>query len=302
MEIFSELNDNNNLSLALGYFDGVHIGHRKVIMSAVEYAHNNNVKSAVITFKDHPCCYFWNVAPKYILTRDARRQKIAELGVDYLYELDFAQISKYTAEDYMKNVIIRHFSPVAISTGFNHNFGLNKSGNTSYLTYMASVFGYKYFMIDAELSDDVVISSTEIRRLLSQGNISIANNMLGYNFFVEGVVVKGKQIGRTIGFRTANINYPEELIDIPYGVYATLVHVDNDCYYGVTNFGLRPTVSSDGSRIIESHLINSDKDIYGKNIRVEFLYMLRSEIKFNSIDKLRIQIQKDINEIVSNIK
>ncbi len=302
MEIFSEFNNNSNLSIALGYFDGVHIGHKKVIKTAVDYARDNNVKSAVITFKDHPCCYFWNVRPKYILTREERRKKISELGVDYLYELDFAQIAKYRADEYLKNVIIKYFSPVAISTGFNHNFGFNKSGNTAYLANMALKYNYKYFMTDAERLNNVVISSTEIRNLLSDGNIINANNMLGYSFFVSGIVVEGKQLGRTIGFRTANIVYPDELIDIPYGVYATLLYVDDKSYFAVTNYGIRPTISSDYSSVLESHIIEFNEDIYNKNIRVEFLYKIRNEIKFKSVDDLKVQIEKDISYVKSRIK
>ncbi len=133
MQIFTELNKNPNLSLALGFFDGLHLGHQAVIKNAVQYAKINNNKSAVITFTDHPCCYLWNVKPKYILTREVRRDKIANLGVDYLYELDFASLSGLTANDYLKDVLINHFTPIAISTGWNHNFGYKKSGNVKFL-------------------------------------------------------------------------------------------------------------------------------------------------------------------------
>lgn len=299
MEIFSELNSNYNLSLALGYFDGVHIGHQKVIKSAVNYAHLNNAKSAVITFKDHPCCYFWKVPPKYILSRDDRRNKLAELGVDYLYEIDFGQISTYTADDYMKNIIVKYFSPVAISTGFNHNFGLNKSGNTDYLVNNAGKYNYKYFMIDAEQYNDVVISSTVIRKMLSNGDIVNANSMLGYNFSISGVVIKGEQIGHKIGFPTINICYPQDLIELPYGVYSTIVCIDGKSYYGITNFGIKPTVSNSNCPVLETHIFNFNKDLYNRNVRIEFLYKIRDEIKFSTIDDLKTQIKKDIDFVLS---
>ena len=133
MQIYKELNKNPNLSLALGFFDGVHLGHKAVIESAVEFAKKHGNKSAVITFSDHPCCYFWGVCPQYILSREAREKKIAQLGVDYLYELDFESIAGLTAQDYLKDVLVNYFTPLSISTGWNHNFGCNKSGNVKFL-------------------------------------------------------------------------------------------------------------------------------------------------------------------------
>ena len=189
MQIFSELNKNPNLSLALGYFDGVHLGHQAVIKNAVDFAHQNGNKSAVITFSDHPCCYFWGVCPKYILTRKEREEKIAELGVDYLYELDFESISGLTAEDYLKNILVKHFTPSSISTGWNHNFGYKKSGNVKFLAQHAKKFDYKYFELPPQKKDNEIISSTSIRKLLSAGKIEKANSMLGYNFLISGEVI-----------------------------------------------------------------------------------------------------------------
>ncbi len=294
MKIFSDLNENKNLSLALGYFDGVHLGHRSVINQAVNAARQNNAKSAVITFKDHPCCYFWGVCPKYILTRDERRNKIEELGIDYLYELDFEKISKLTGEEYIKDVLVKYFSPIAITTGFNHNFGLDKTGNTTLLGVMADKYNYKYFMQNAELFEGETISSTNIRKLLSQGNIQKANGMLGYNFPITGIVVEGQKLGRTIGFRTANIIYPPELIDLPYGVYSVNVFVHNKKYKGMTNFGIRPTVSDTHIATLETHILDFDEDIYGETIRIEFIAKIRDEQKFNSLDELKAQIKKDL--------
>ena len=298
MEIFSEPNINKNLSLALGYFDGVHLGHRAVIKSAVDYAHKQGGKSAVITFKDHPCCYFYNTAPKYILTRETRREKFAELGVDFLYELDFAKIAKLTAQEYLENILIKNFSPISISTGFNHNFGAGRSGNTDYLAKKSKEYNYIYFMVDETKTNGQTISSTAIRNFLSQGEIEQANKMLGYKFSIEGKVITGKQIGRTIGFRTANILYPQELIELPFGAYSTRVTVNTEQYKGVTNFGVRPTVSNTHQCSLETHIIGFDKDIYGQKIDVEFSKMLRKEKKFNSVDELKRQIKEDISSSI----
>lgn len=226
MQIFTELNKNPNLSLALGYFDGVHLGHQKVIGSAVNYARKNGNKSAVITFKDHPCCFFYGVCPKYILTREDRLKHLESLGVDYVYILDFdTKLCMLSADEYLKNILIDNFSPKSISTGFNHYFGAKKSGGVDLLTEKQSVYGYKYFEIPPQKILNDTISSTVIRTALSKGQIKNANEMLGYNFTISGNVIKGQQLGRKIGFRTANLLYPPELIDLPLVSILLLSHM-----------------------------------------------------------------------------
>lgn len=296
MQILHDLSENPNLSLALGYFDGVHIGHQAVIKNAVNYAKQNGGKSAVITFKDHPCCFFHGVCPKYILTREYREKFIADLGVDYLYELDFEKLAGLSAEEYLENILIKHFSPKSISTGFNHNFGHNKTGDVKFLERESVKYNYKYFALPPQKYDGEVISSTKIRKLLSDGQIDTANKMLGRNFIIEGTVIKGRQIGRTIGFRTANILYPIELIDIPFGVYSVLVNYASQTYQGIANFGVRPTVNGQGA-LLEVHIIDFEKDIYGEVLEVKFIKMLRTERKFDSLDSLKQQISRDIKSI-----
>lgn len=292
MQIFYELNHKHNLATALGYFDGVHIGHRAVIESAVNFAKKNNTKSAVITFSDHPYCYFKGVCPKYILTRKEREKRIASLGVDYLYELNFEDFAHLTAQEYLNNILINHFHPISISTGWNHNFGKNKSGNVDFLEEQAKTYNYKYFKISPQKINKEIISSTEIRKLLNKGEIEKANLMLGQNFSIEGEVVKGNQIGRTIGFRTANLVYPPELIELPYGVYS----VDTKYGKGIANFGIRPTINGSNA-VLEVHILNFEKDIYGEKINVAFNKMIRTEKKFPSLDALKTQINLDIKSI-----
>lgn len=296
MQILHDLSENPNLSLALGYFDGVHLGHQAVIKNAVNYAKQNGGKSAVITFKDHPCCFFHGVCPKYILTREYREKFIADLGVDYLYELDFEKLAGLSAEEYLENILIKHFSPKSISTGFNHNFGHNKTGDVKFLEQESVKYNYKYFALPPQKYDGEVISSTKIRKLLSDGQIDTANKMLGRNFIIEGTVIKGRQIGRTIGFRTANILYPIELIDIPFGVYSVLVNYASQTYQGIANFGVRPTVNGHGA-LLEVHILDFERDIYGEVLEVKFIKMLRTERKFDSLDSLKQQISRDIKSI-----
>lgn len=295
MQIFTELNKKPNLSLALGFFDGVHLGHKKVIKSAVDFAKRNGIKSAVVTFKEHPCCFFRGIGPKYILTREERLKHIEALGVDYVYLLDFnSKLCMLSAEDYLREVLVGNFSPKSISTGFNHYFGAKKSGNVTLLAEKQVEYGYKYFEIPPQEVFGKTISSTVIRELLSKGQIKNANEMLGYNFSITGEVVKGQQLGRTIGFRTANLIYPNELIDLPFGVYLTVVTLGGKKYQGVTNFGIRPTVSDSHKCTLETHILDFEKDIYGKYITVEFIKMIRAEKKFKSLNELKNQIIVDV--------
>ena len=293
MQIFYELNKGENFAIALGFFDGVHIGHKAVIESAVNYARENNLKSAVITFREHPCCYLWNVSPKYILLRKVREEKIKELGVDYLYELDFSKLCKMSADEYLQNVLVEYFRPKSISSGQNHNFGCDKSGNSEFLKENSHKYGYKYFETADVKYDGDTVSSTRIRKCLTEGNIKSANAMLGYRFSISGEVIRGRQIGRTIGYKTANIKYPNELITLPYGVYSTEAKVGNEIYKAIANFGVRPTVNGT-DEILEVHILGFDEDIYGENIEVFFYKMIRKEQKFSSLDELKKQIKKDI--------
>ncbi len=297
MQILKDLTYIPDLSLALGFFDGVHRGHQAVINNAVNYAHENGLNSAVITFADHPCCYFYRVTPKYILTRDDRAKHLANLGVDYLIELDFESISGLTAEDYLRDVIVKYFKPRAITTGWNHNFGYKKSGNVKFLEKYSKKFDYEYFEIPPQKENSLIISSTAIREFLSSGNIEEANTMLGYSFTISGKVAKGQQIGRTIGFPTANLIYPQELIELPFGVYSVLVKIQDKIFKGITNFGVRPTVSNSNRTTLETHILDFAGDIYGHNIEVKFLKMIRPEKKFDSLDELKNQITLDIQSV-----
>ncbi len=292
MQIFTELTKNPNLSIALGFFDGVHPGHCAVIESAVNYAKINNCKSAVITFKEHPYCFFYGKCPKYILKRKDREYKIKNLGIDYLYELDFESISGLTAYEYLKDVLVKYFSPCAISTGWNHNFGYKKSGNAEFLKNNSKKFGYEYFEIPPKKVNNETISSSLIRKYITEGKIQKANSMLAYKFFTSGVVVKGNQIGRTIGFKTANIVYPTKLIELPHGVYS----INTNFGKGIANFGTRPTLNGTNP-VLEAHILDFDRDIYGENLQVEFNKMLRPEKKFASLEDLKKQIKKDIEQI-----
>ena len=280
--------------LALGFFDGVHLGHKAVINAAVDYAKKNNIKSAVVTFRQSPYVALNNVKPNYIITLEEKIKAIKKLGVDYLYLSDFTEdLAKQTASDYLKN-LVDDLHPKMIATGFNHYFGYNKSGGVDYLRLMQQEYGYEFKEINPIKLNEDVISSTAIRKALSNGDIPKANSMLGYRFYVKNEVIKGRQIGRTIGFKTANLKMPEKMINIPDGVYAVEVEVLGKKYMGIANFGSNPTVTDDSQKLLEVHIIDFNQDIYGELVKVSFLVKIRNEKKFQSLAELKAQIEKDI--------
>lgn len=294
MEILNKLKSDENLAIALGFFDGIHLGHKAVINAAVDYAKKNNIKSAVVTFRQSPYVALNNVKPNYIITLEEKIKAIKKLGVDYLYLSDFTEdLAKQTASDYLKN-LVDDLHPKMIATGFNHYFGYNKSGGVDYLRLMQQEYGYEFKEINPIKLNEDVISSTAIRKALSNGDIPKANSMLGYRFYVKNEVIKGRQIGRTIGFKTANLKMPEKMINIPDGVYAVEVEVLGKKHMGIANFGSNPTVTDDSQKLLEVHIIGFNQDIYGELVKVSFLVKIRNEKKFQSLTELKAQIEKDI--------
>ena len=298
MEIVRELREIPNLSLALGFFDGVHLGHQAVINCAVEAAKEMNCQSAVVTFKEHPYCYFKGVSPKYILTLEDKYKYIEALGVDYIIELDFADVCHMTPTQYLEDVLIKYFSPKAISTGFNHRFGVDKSGNVMFLSDSQSRFDYVYLATPPQSIYGDMISSTAIRQYIKSGSVFMADTMLGRKFEVAGTVVKGKELGATIGYPTANIIYPQDIVEPPYGVYDVNVELeDGKTYRGLANFGVAPTVTDGSACTLETYILNFRGNLYDKEIKVSFNKMIRPEIKFSNMDELRTQIDLDLQSL-----
>ena len=269
-------------SLILGFFDGVHIAHQAVICSA-------GLDSVLVTFRNSPASYF-NKTTEYICSREESVNRIKMLGVKEVIELDFPEIAGMTAEAYLE-YLVNNFAPISISTGFNHTFGFNKSGNPEFLEKNQKKYGYKYICVPPQLIDGQVVSSTLIKNLLIEGKTAEANKMLGRNFALEGIVIKGAQLGRTIGFPTANIEYPQNIVNLPFGVYK----IETTGHAGIMNWGMKPTVHNTLTPVAEVHILNFNEDLYGQKIRIEVINKIRSEKKFSGLDELKQQIKKDIN-------
>ena len=271
-------------SLVLGFFDGVHKGHRAVIESAFEFSDN----VTLITFKESPSLYFNNSA-EYILSRKDSVEKIKSLGVKTVVELDFNQIAKMRAKEYIE-YLFENYHPISISTGVDHTFGLNKEGNSDSLSQYKDFYHYLVKIVPMVWENNEIVSSTLIKNYIKKGDVEYANKLLESNFILEGKVIHGLKIGRTIGFPTANIRYPNNIVKLPYGVYSAIVNGKKS----ILNWGIKPTVNNTAEPFVEVHILNFNGDLYGKNIRIEVLKQIRGEKKFGNLEELKAQIKEDI--------
>lgn len=294
MQIFNEVTKNPELSICLGFFDGVHEGHKVVIKNTVNLAKQNGLKSAVITFKEHPLCYLQGRTPQYIISLEERLKFIEQQGIDYAYVLDFDDtIADCLASDYLRDILVGNFKPKFITTGFNHYFGANKQGNAEFLRTHQKIYDYTFYEIPPITFNSTLISSTKIRQLISGGELESMKNLLGYEFFLQSKVIQGSKIGRSISFPTANMHYPKDIIRLPKGVYIADTIINNEIHHSVVNIGIKPTVSNDKKLLIEAHLLDFCEDIYDKEIQVNFYKKIRNEQKFASLCELQRQIEKD---------
>lgn len=275
-------------SLVLGFFDGVHKGHQEVIRAASDYAQGGEV--ILLTMADSPEKFF-NKQCNYIYSRKNSISKTKEFGITKVVSENFENIHNQTDTEFLER-IVHKYKPDGIFTGFNYTFGINKTGSPKVLEQYQEKYNYKYFCIPPFKINEEIVSSTIIKKYLSIGNINYANELLGTNFILEGQVIQGAKLGRTIGFPTANMEYPDHIIKIPYGVYA----IKLGQYAGIMNYGMKPTINNITHPIIETHIINYDEDLYGKNIRIDIISRIRNEQKFNCINDLKEQLEKDKNK------
>lgn len=295
MKVINGLSYIHELSLALGFFDGIHIGHAVVIDNAVKYAKQNGIQSGVILFKSHPREFFSGQKFKHIIEFNDKITLLNKMGVDYVFLLDFDNnLAQMSAQDYMEKIILPYFRPAAITTGFNHTFGQGGSGTPKILEKYSKDFNFKYFQIPQITAFNHSVSSTIIRNAIKSSDFTLAKQLLGYDFYIKSPVIHGREIGRTINFPTANLIYPDSVVNIENGVYYVIVNANGNVYKGVMNYGLRPTVDkSDVIPVPEVHLLGFSGNLYGKIIKTSIIAKIRDERPFGSLKDLKAQIQKD---------
>lgn len=295
MKIIGGLSHIHGLSLALGFFDGIHTGHAVVIKNAVKYAKSMNTQSGVILFRKHPRETFTNKKNENILEFNEKLNMLNRLGVDYVFLLDFNEdFAKMSAVNYIEQIILPYFQPIAITTGFNHTFGTGGEGSPVLLKKYAEDFNFKYFQVPPITTKDTLISSTTIKNAIRNSDFELAKDLLGYGFYIKSPVIHGRKIGRTINFPTANLIYPEDVVKIERGVYFVIVSTNRKNYRGVMNYGLRPTIDKgDVIAVPEVHLLDFSGNLYGNTVKVTPVSKIRDERPFKSLSELKEQIEKD---------
>ncbi len=280
--------------LALGNFDGVHRGHQKILERLRRVATERGATAVVMTFDPHPPRVVRpDKAPPLLMTKAQKLEAIAALGVQGAAIVRFTQeLSRWDPETFVRTVLVDWLHVSEVWVGANFLFGRDRAGNFSMLRTLGGIHGFKAEKIDPVRYKDFVVSSTRIRRLVSEARLDEAGALLGHQYYLDGVVVHGDQRGRTIGFPTANLKTDNELLP-PNGVYATTATINGVVYSSVTNIGVRPTVNSSGAVTIETHIFNMDRDLYGAALRLGFVQRLRDERRFESLDALRAQIAAD---------
>ena len=280
--------------LAIGNFDGIHLGHKKILQLLKEKATKHALPSLILTFSPHPEKILAEKIVKMIQTLDQRMREIEKFGIDNVLVVPFDEkFSSLSGRDFIQKIVVNTLKAKEVIVGENFRFGRNREGDISLLQQQASRFNFRVYSIPPVVKDGMVVSSSLIRSSLQDGNIEIANDLLGRVYEIEGSVVKGKSRGKALGFPTANIATENEII--PPGVFITTSWIDSKSFPSLTNVGNRPTFNQKET-IIESFIINLNKNLYGKSIRVNFIKKIRDEMKFKTPDDLSQQIKKDLEK------
>jgi riboflavin kinase/FMN adenylyltransferase len=283
--------------ITIGTFDGVHIGHQKIIKQLKEEAEKVNGESVLFTFYPHPrmVLYPESHGIKLIQTQEEKLAKLQKMGLKNCIVFPFTfEFSRMTALEFVRDFLVNKLHVKKLVIGYDHQFGKNREGSIQFLKDICDTYDFEVIEIPAQDIDEVNVSSTKIRDAILEGNIEKANDYLGDRFEITGTVVKGNQLGRTIGYPTANIVLNSDLKLIPgNGVYAVRVLVCGTWFDGMMNIGMRPTVSSNGGRTIEVNIFDFDETIYDETVTVQFLSKWRDEQKFNGLDELKNQLKID---------
>ena len=292
---FPDGTNKNDTIVTIGTFDGVHIGHQKILHDIVVLGKQLGLTSTVLTLFPHPrMVLHQDSSIKLLNTINERKRILQSTGVERVeileFTKDFAQLS---AEDYVKHILVDQLSAKVVVIGYDHHFGKNRSGNIEDLKHFGDVYGFQVKEIQAQQIEDVSVSSTKIRKALHVGNVEMAKNYLGYPYSITGRVIEGDKIGRTLGYPTANIKVIEDYKLIPKdGVYVVQSFIDQETVFGMMNIGSNPTIR-DKKPSTEVHFFNFNKNLYGKKLTIKFLSRLREELKFDTLGDLEKQLSLD---------
>ena len=309
MKIYRDIKDFHveNPIITIGSFDGVHLGHLKIINRLKEIAQQSNGESVIFTFAPHPrLVLFPNENNLRLLTTlDEKIRLFEKAGINHLIIYPFTKsFSELSYTDFVREVLVEKLKIKKLVLGYDHKFGKNRQGSFDLLKSLSIVYNFGLEKLDVLLMDDVNISSSKIRDALQEGKVTTANNYLGHPFTLHGTVVEGQKLGRKLDFPTANIQSSDPNKIIPgYGVYAVFVNILNHQFMGMLNIGTRPTINKNAdNRSIEVHIMDFDGNIYHKEIEIEFIRKTREEKKFASVDELKLQLVKDKKNVIKVLR
>ena len=300
MIVFERLEDINNIEptvVALGNFDGIHKGHQEIISRTVKEADAAGLKSAVFTFSNHTSSILKNVPPvKNILYAEEKMRILEEMGVDYVFNIPFTEeILRMSPEEFIDHILVEKFNIREAYCGFNYSFGYKASGTPEVLMHEGLKRGIGIHVQEPYIIDGIVVSSTYIRQLIEEGRMEEVTKFMGRMYAISGEIVMGNKLGRTIGFPTCNTLVDDTMVTPPNGVYITTCTIDGVTRQSVTNVGVKPTIGT-YEKNIETHIFDFDEDVYGKQIRVDFIKHTRGEKKFDGVEALKKQIESDCIE------
>lgn len=303
MDIFTEIKPNlfSGSSVALGFFDGVHLGHVEIIKNAVAYAKEKKVKSVVVTFSNHPHTEITGQAPKLLTTFEEKLDLIKSLGVDAVLALEFnSKVRRMSAQDYFTKILVESLNSRFISIGYDHKFGFNQEGSPEKLKEWGKKLGIEVKINSPVNVNDEPVSSTRIRKDISAGQVKAASKLLGRYYCFSGTVTQGLKRGTELGFPTANLMISSEIVIPAVGVYAGFAKIESETkdLPAVINIGYCPTFKDDTNEVkTEVHILDfQKKDLYGKKMKICFVERLRNEEKFNSKEELISQIKEDCKQ------
>ncbi|NLJ06423.1 MAG: bifunctional riboflavin kinase/FAD synthetase [Sphingobacteriales bacterium] len=282
--------------VTIGTFDGLHLGHQKVLEKLKSVSDEKNCRNLVITFWPHPRRVLSppDDMPKLLSTLENKIYLFENIGIDNLLVLPFTvEFSQQNYLEFIEDLLIKKIDVSAVVSGYDHRFGKDRQGSYQLLNQQHKQYNIEVFEVEPFILDGIAVSSTKIRRFLIEGDIERANKMLGYHYFMDGKVIKGMNIGSKLDFPTANIDFEQDVQQMPKdGVYLVKVEIDNEEFFGMLNSGENPTIHGKG-RSVEVNIFDFSKNVYGKNITVYFLERLRDELKFNNLNELRQQMNAD---------
>ncbi len=286
-------------AIALGNFDGVHLGHKKIIMRMIEAAKESNLIPSILLFNTHTKAITEYKAPMCLTSKSQKENMVSKLGVEKIYNIDFDNnFMKLLPEEFVKKILVDKLNTKLVVVGFDYRFGHKASGNVETLKDLGEKYGFQVIALQPIFVDNIVVSSTKIRELISKGNFDLANRMLDRNYQIIGKVIHGNKVGRTLGFPTANIELSDDYVLPKHGVYRTKTIISDETYLSVTSLGYNPTFKNDKVKI-ECHIIDFSEEIYDRLIHVEFIEYLRDEIKFDKIEDLINEIDNDVKVVIS---